>query len=79
MQYLACQTSQRMYEVTLIVNKGHMVYKAEKYCVNSYSLSGVRTFKVLTGFRLFKLFFPIYMIYFSSTEDKVLKDSGHYW
>ena len=25
-QYLACQTSQGMYEVTLIVNKGHMVY-----------------------------------------------------
>ena len=25
-QYLACQTSQRMYKVTLVVNKGHMVY-----------------------------------------------------
>ena len=26
MRYLACQNSQRMYKVTLIVNKGHMVY-----------------------------------------------------
>ena len=38
-QYLACQNTQRMHKVTLIVNKAHMVYRQ-----NAFVGGGTRLF-----------------------------------
>ena len=50
-QYLACQKSQSMYKVTLIVNKGHKVYTYTCVCI---FLQKTKYFLILLNFEYFQ-------------------------